>query len=357
MDGFVRRGKASVIIDGQFGSTGKGLIAAYVGQTEKIDIATTNASANAGHTAVINGRKLVAYHLPMSGIFDRSAVLYLNAGAIIDPAVLERELQQFEDWDARNRLIIHPRAAVIELIDVETESDPESSATKIASTQHGVGAALCRKIQRGAVLAGAHPVLSKYVIKGLDLNHELASGARVVLEVPQGFGLGINSGFAYPHCTSREVSVQQGLSDAAIHPEFLGQVLMTLRTFPIRVGDLGMWSSGPWYPDQTEVTWERLGVTPEITTVTKRIRRVATFSAQQYAAACQAIRPTHIFLNFVNYLRNFEQFRMLWRVMSAVELDLGLLPPRRYFGVGPETKDIFGVEDMQALRFSLGWSE
>ena len=48
---YIKNGKASVLVDGQFGSTGKGLLAAYLAlqPQNEVDIATTNASANAGH--------------------------------------------------------------------------------------------------------------------------------------------------------------------------------------------------------------------------------------------------------------------------------------------------------------------
>ena len=47
------KGKASVLVDGQFGSTGKGLAAAYLAEHIKqpLDVATTNAGAQAGQGA------------------------------------------------------------------------------------------------------------------------------------------------------------------------------------------------------------------------------------------------------------------------------------------------------------------
>ena len=37
--------------------------------------------------------------------------------------------------------------------------------------------------------------------------------------------------------------------------------------------------------------------------VTKRVRRVFTFSKDQYIRSLKLIKPTHIFLNFINYIR------------------------------------------------------
>jgi hypothetical protein len=59
--------------------------------------------------------------------------------------------------------------------------------------------------------------------------------------------------------------------------------------------------SGPCYPDQKELTWEEMGVTPEKTTVTKLTRRIFGFSREQTRQAIQVVMPDEIFLNFANY--------------------------------------------------------
>lgn len=341
---FVLPGKASVVIGGQFGSEGKGLIQGYIGSREKCDYAVTAASANAGHTCWVSGKKIVTYHLPMTGVLSPGATMVLSAGAIIDPAVLEKEIVEIETsfpaLDVRSRIFIHPRAAVIEPQDVDSEG-AGSGAARIASTQHGVGAALVRKIQRTAMLAEDCAPLYPY-IGAVDLEDRLRWRARVVVEVPQGMGLGINSGYAYPHCTSREVSVAQGLADAQIHPSRIGNVMAVFRTFPIRVGHLYgpdgkiTGNSGPFYEDGPETTWEAIGVHPEITTVTKRVRRVACFSLQQYRDALLWAQPTHVFLNFANYVSAGQLEDLIARMTTA-----GQAPT--HLGYGPTINDVHVV--------------
>ncbi len=339
MKHFIRGGLASVIIDGQFGSTGKGLIAGVLATGEDNDchIATTNASANAGHTTILGGRKFVTFHLPTFAVIQPTCKAYLNAGAIINPALLEEEIDKV-GFD-RQRLVIHPRAAVITPEMVASEYANDSAATKLASTRKGVGTALSEKIMRRAKLAGDTPELAPYIGK-IDLNKCLAFGDRVVVEIPQGFSLGINSGLAYPHCTSRDVTVAQGLADAGIHPMFLGHTMMSLRTYPIRVGNViengqQIGWSGPCYPDQQEVTFGQLGVEPELTTVTKRVRRIFTFSVEQYREACSMNQPDVVFLNFCNYLKNAEELSDL--------VDRMVEKTRRrptHFGFGPSVEDV-----------------
>lgn len=343
MRNFVRPGLASVIIDGQFGSTGKGLIAGRLALDDgnQCSIATTNASANAGHTTIVAGRKFITYHLPTFAVMQPGCRAYLNAGAIINPALLAQEMQDV-GFDPQN-LVIHPRAAVITEAMVASEYSADSAATKLASTRKGVGTALSEKIMRRAVLAGDTPELAPWIGE-IDLNRCLEWGDRVVVEIPQGFSLGINSGLAYPHCTSRDVTVSQGLADAGIHPMHLGHTMMSLRTYPIRVGNVvenghQLGWSGPCYPDQEETTFEALGVEPERTTVTKRIRRIFTFSDQQYAKAHRMNQPDAVFLNFCNYLASSEDLSKLIDRMSHHG------SPPTHFGFGPSVEEVTESEE------------
>jgi adenylosuccinate synthase len=121
------------------------------------------------------------------------------------------------------------------------------------------------------------------------------------MEVSQGFSLGINSQF-YPKVTSRECTVMQGLADARIPPRHLAVTYMAIRTMPIRVGNVDGHSSGNWYSDQQELTWDQVGATPELTTVTKRVRRIASFSMEQFIEACYANDPDYVFVSHMDYL-------------------------------------------------------
>ena len=332
------KGRVLTICDGQFGSTGKGLIAAAIGESSTVDIATTNASANAGHTAMWkDGCKIVCSHLPMSGVVNTDAKIYLNAGSIIDIHML---LKEIEINDVQDRLTIHPNATIIGLKHIITERADSSSATKISSTQKGVGAALSDKIMRSAKLARDCPELGEW-IHHLNLNVDLKNGASVVLEVPQGFSLGYHSQF-YPYCTSRQCTPAQGFADAQISPRFMGNTIMTLRTYPIRVGSIPGGFSGHWYSDQDELTWEGVGQPEERTTVTDRVRRVATFSWIQYQEALREIGPDMIFANFMNYLpERDDKKEFVAKLYTEYKKVIGMgVTPYMVFGHGPNVEDV-----------------
>lgn len=325
----LKEGKLNILIDGQFGSTGKGLVASYIGWYNHVDIAITNASMNAGHTFYVNDTKYVTKHLPITGILNDKSTIYLCPGAIINPEFLIKELNDFDINP--DRVFIHPRCAVIKDIDIDYES--EGSVKKIASTRSGVGSALIRKIDRSSKLAMGHPLLQN-MIKDIDLAYYLDQGVIAGMEVPQGFSLSINSGYSYPHCTSREITVSSALSDAQLHPSYLGNVFVVIRTFPIRVGHIVeggkiVGNSGPFFPDSKETSWTKLGVDPEYTTNTKRVRRVATFSMIEYKKMLKMFRPDYIFLNFANYL-NLRKLQIL----------LKKLPEVTHVAFGPKIEDI-----------------
>lgn len=345
----VRPGRASVIFDGQFGSTGKGLAGAWVGEHNQVDWCTTNASANAGHTSIIDGKPVVLFHIPSSYLTARQngqCRIYINAGAIVDLDVLCQEVEELGIRHAE--ICVNPNAAIILPSDTEAERDAKSSQTKIASTQKGVGAALARKIRRDGPNLGQYIESSyrkvPFQVSTVSLNQEMLGGAAVLIEVPQGFSLSLNSSGFYPFTTSRDCTLQQGMSDAGVHPRFFHKSMAVIRTFPIRVGNITsetgrqLGFSGHVYPDQRETTWGALGLPEERTTVTKRVRRVFTFSAKQYIDMLRHSQPDFVFVNFMNYMQGLKA-NALANQLKQLEKANGI-DTIHYYGYGPASSDI-----------------
>lgn len=350
-------GKLNMSFDGQFGSTGKGLLNSVLGKFNAPEICITNAAPNAGHTYDLNDGKgkQTVFHLPVAGVMNKDSVIYLCAGSIIDPEILAKELVDFEVDPAR--VFIHPRACVLLPEHGQREKDKNSGATSLSSTQKGVGAALADKVSR----AKGPRTMQQYVgdgvrwdnrlghISNLDLVKSLREGECALMEVPQGFGLSINHGLAYPYCTSRDITVASALNDVGLHPSFLGRTYMSLRTFPIRVGNIKdekgieIGYSGPFYEDSRELTWEELNQQPELTTVTKRVRRVATFSSKQYRDALIMNRPDVVFMNFWNYFEEQDEKgkNELFHKMALAEKEAKCRPVRTY-GNGHTVDDVVG---------------
>lgn len=353
---FWQNGSASVIVGGQFGSEAKGCASAWVAAElakhgQAFDIVTCNAGAQAGHTSIHNGVKKVLFHLPTAAVVARDQLkpdlfsnaagcAYLNAGSIIDIEMFKKELELY-DGD----VFIHPNAAVITEDDKEHEGRAASSQTSIASTRKGVGRALARKIERSALTAEDYQFLQP-MVRRIDLNRAMTEeDLSVLVEVPQGVSLSLNHSGFYPYTTSRDCTVGSGLSDAGIHPHFLNQTMVVLRTFPIRVGNIveagtTLGTSGGVYSDQKEISWEELGVEAEITTVTKRVRRVFTFSYKQIVNTISLCRPDVVFLSFCNYVKTKDKMdEIVSMIKEAVEA-AATWEPQIVYQWGPTTDDV-----------------
>ena len=299
------------IVDGSFGSTGKGALSAWlaaeiVKQNLWVEGCIYSGGPNSGHTFYHEGEKHVLKQLPttavaLSLIRNQPTIAYLSAGAIIDPAILFAEARRYPQV----KVYVDPNAAVV----TQADKDEEQGGTiaEVAGTRSGAGAALARKIRRDPTAIWGSNNFNDCPDNVRTTRHFIhPEKSFYFMEVAQGFSLGINSHF-YPKVTSRECTVMQGLADARVAPRHLAKTYMSIRTHPIRVGNVDGFSSGDWYQDQEEITWEDLGVEAELTTVTQRIRRVATFSMVQFEDAVRANDPDWVFINFLNYTSKGEQ--------------------------------------------------
>jgi adenylosuccinate synthase len=338
------------IVDGQFGSTGKGALAYWLATQAAaaniyIDGSIYSGGPNSGHTFYHDGEKHVNKQLPsfavaLSLITNRIQTAYLSAGAIINPEILFAEADKYP----KVKTFVHPNAAIVYPSDIEAESTGTIAET--ASTRSGTGAAQIRKISRDPTAIWGNLRHADTPGNVTTLEHRIKPESKpYTMEVAQGFSLGINQRF-YPKSTSRECTVSQGLADAGLPPSALKRTYMSIRTFPIRVGNFEGHSSGGWYDDQKEITWEQLGVEPELTTVTQRVRRVATFSWEQFDEALRANHPDFVFANFLNYLSPDGQKEFLDDLKT--ERPFGVPPYRIIEGRGPRAEDITADVDIFA---------
>ena len=79
-------------IDGQWGSTGKGLLNGYLAYIRKPDTVACNFGPNAGHTVVFDGITVVTCQLPTAAVFPSAHTILIGPGAVIDFAKLKSEI-------------------------------------------------------------------------------------------------------------------------------------------------------------------------------------------------------------------------------------------------------------------------
>jgi len=309
------RGAFNVVLDAQWGSGGKGKLAAFLAHEYNIKNASAANTPNAGHTVVSNGRRIVYKVLP-SASFESGVVCWLAPGSVFSYARLRQEMVE-----NTQRVRIHERACVVQDRHVELES---LRLRKIASTMQGSTAAVIDKMMRDS----ATNVLAKNTCPELCL-----TGARFrtkvqdkldngywLHEICQGYALSLDHGNDWPHCTSRNCTTQAALDTMGVPPKLLGDVYLNVRPFPIRVGSIdrkvyGNGHSGDWYSDQCELQWKDVSdkagmpyeeaiqlMERERTTVTRRIRRVATMSWVNLRDAARTVGATKLVLNFAQYI-------------------------------------------------------
>lgn len=342
-----------MVMDLQYGSTGKGLLAGWLAQNGQYDTIMTAWAPNAGHTYINYQGKKFIHTMLANGIVGKTVRrVMMGPGSVLDLDKLYEEIMASHDLILEHRIsiFIHPHAAVVT---DEHREEEARTMTAIGSTKKGVGAAIIDRIRRNPMKASVASDFNQHPIFDLEFVALVASpmewsaiyslADRILIEGAQGFGLSMYHGF-YPYVTSRDVTPWQILADCGIPFADIYRVNVhgTCRTYPIRVAnrfdDEGkqVGYSGPGYSDQVEIQWADLGLQAELTTVTKLPRRIFSFSHQQMQFAMDMCAPNVVFLNFVNYLKTFEQFEAIYRTIDAS----GALI---LYGIGPTAMDVVAI--------------
>ena len=299
----------SIVVGGQFGSEGKGKVSLELVRmaTERRIVVVRVGGPNSGHTAYDRaGRKFALRQLP-AGAVDRNVDVVFPAGSYIDVNVLLREIDELDY--PRDRIFVSPYANIItpEQKAWEVEAGLVSG---IGSTGSGVGAAIMAQVAREASNFPLHRHDAAHC-GALDpflhyttalMRNWLDTGARIVIEGTQGFGLSLHDGGYWPKATSRATTAAAALAETGLSPMDVDNVVLVIRSYPIRVAG----NSGP-LPGET--SWEAISESidsqadlREFTTVTKKLRRVGQFEASVVKAAIACNNPTMIVLNHLDYV-------------------------------------------------------
>ena len=340
MDKFI-----DVLVDLQFGSTGKGALAGYIGVENRYEMVISANMPNAGHTAYCprTDQKFVHKVLP-SAIFGESLLtIGVGPGSVFSIDRLEEEWAAVCKYRDDLTLVIHEAAGILRPEHRELE---QRSLSRISSTMQGSAEALIAKIRRepnAIAKNNSHAIIERLnrngnavVVGQWEWIYSVLAKSSVLCEGSQGYSLGISSGF-YPYCTSRECTPARVVADCGVPLGAVREVYGSCRVHPIRVGNTPDGYSGDWYFDQKEIHFSDLGVPDETTTVTGRVRRIATFSEEQIREAMMMALPSHVFLNFANY--DEEEARRVHRAIDAIAADLkcgGVA----LIGYGPRPNDI-----------------
>ncbi|MEN6428391.1 MAG: adenylosuccinate synthetase [Phycisphaerales bacterium] len=307
-----------ILVGGQYGSEGKGNIAAYLAR--EYDVLVRVGGPNAGHKVYSEPEPLNFHHLPSGSVSAPESQLLIGPGATIYVPALLDEIAQF-NIDL-SRLKIDGKAMIISKKDRASEKDLVAG---IGSTGQGVGAAQARRI-RGrkpgmVTLARDIKNLHPFICDSCEfLERAFERGDKVFLEGTQGTGLSLYHG-DYPYVTSRDTTVSGCLAEAGISAARVRRIVMVCRTYPIRVKNPDGGTSGPMtHPLSWAEIARRSGYKTQMLTrtergsTTNRRRRVGEFEWTSLRKAVSLNAPTDIALTFVDYIcrrnedaRRFEQ--------------------------------------------------
>jgi adenylosuccinate synthase len=302
------RQKVRIVCGAQFGSEGKGNIAAWLASQDSDMVCVRVGGPNAGHTVISpKGIRYKFQHLPTGAIYGNTCVI--AAGSEVDITILINEIRMLQQDGVEPRVLVDGMATVLtgEHSATEMAALPhgEGGITKrIGSTGKGVGAARSDRIWRRARVM--NDPISSFVppwetVDTLRFLHDqLSLGIDVLIEGTQGYGLGLHTRF-YPYTTSGDCRAIDFLSQVGLCPwAFPGlevEPWLAARTFPIRVAG----NSGPL---ENEITWDEVGQSPELTTVTNKIRRVGRWDGSLVKEAIYANGgyECKLALMFIDYL-------------------------------------------------------
>lgn len=304
-------GKIRVVVGGLYGSESKGRTAGFL-LNEKVSpepqLTIRVGGPQAGHIVTGPGPDGPEHHwklrsVPVGSVCRSDAILAIASGSEIDPERLKLELDELDEYgyNATKRVAIDPMATWMGPEHKLREVQSDITA-RLGSTSTGVGEARVDRIMRRASLArdSGHPQITYTPVRDLASAY-LKKDRTVLIEAAQGCHLDLYRG-PYPFGTSGRTTAIDALASAEVipwqHPNSQLQVWLAVRVNPIRVGG----NSGPL---KNETSWDALGVEPEITTVTKRVRRVGQWDPELVAQSvdwCGGAPTVRLSMSHLDYL-------------------------------------------------------
>jgi adenylosuccinate synthase len=265
-------------VGAQWGDEGKGKVVDLFAQYADV-VVRFGGGANAGHTLVVGGEKIVL-HLVPSGALHPRARCVIAQGTVVDPEVLAHEVDVLRERGLLEtpRVFISDRAHLVLPQHKAIDGLREQGEGAIGTTKRGIGPAYEDKVARrglrvgdllrperfreklranleawrpvAAALSGELPAESEIAEKYLALGKALAphvtdtstlvwdairGGQNVLLEGAQGTMLDVDHG-TYPFVTSSTVIAGGACGGAGIGPSAIERVVGITKAYTTRVG-------------------------------------------------------------------------------------------------------------------------
>ena len=333
----------TIIVGGFFGDEGKGKVVAHIAhKDEPVIISRGGVGPNAGHTVVV-GDQTYGVRMVPSGFVYKKAKLCIGSGVLVDPRVLEHEVEML---GVRGRVFVDKRCGIITEDHIARDKSSTHLSKKIGSTGSGCGPANSDRVMRISPQAKDVPELAEYLLDvPLAINDALKKNKTVLLEGTQGFGISLYYG-TYPFVTSKDTSASQIAADNGVGPTKIDDVIVVFKAYPTRVGE------GPFSTEMTTAKSDAMGI-HEFGTVTHRQRRVGGWDGDmaRYSAminGCTQAAITGID-NIDKDCFGITDYNKLSKkalaFLKQAEEDIG--SPITLISTGPEMSQIIDIRDEQ----------
>ena len=326
---------STVVVGGFFGDEGKGKIISYLAiKDDPKIIVRGGAGPNAGHT-IKDGDRVYKVRMLPSGFLNKNAKVMIGAGVVINPDVLNKEIQ---DFDVTGRAFIDKHCGIIEETHLVRDSKGELKE-KIGSTGSGTGPANADRAMRVLKLAKDFDSLSSLIVDvPLEINSALDANENILVEGTQGTFLSLWHG-TYPFVTSKDVTASGICADVGLGPTKVDEVIVVFKSYVTRVG------TGPLNKELSLEDAEKKGWS-EFGTVTGRQRRAADFDFDLARRAIMLNGATQISITKLDVLftdctgkTSFDELSDDAKAFVA-NIEKELNTPVTIIGTGPAVNDV-----------------
>ncbi len=339
-----------VVVGTQWGDEGKGKIVDVLGN--KMDyVVRFQGGNNAGHTVIVNGEKSILHLLP-SGILSENATCIIGAGVVVDPFVLQKEIEVLESRGlSTNHLKVSERAHLIMPYHIKLDILQEAAMedNKIGTTKRGIGPCYADKFTRIGLrvvdlkdyegfkeklkrtlkikndqivkLYNEEPYDYDQLIKEFEIvreqllprmidavsvvNEAIENNKNVMFEGAQASMLDINYG-TYPYVTSSSPTAAGLLEGSGVAPQCLETVIGVVKAYSTRVGE------GPFISElHDEVGEEIRKIGNEFGSTTGRPRRCGWLDLCVVKHSARLNGLTDLVVTKIDVLTGFENLEVL----------------------------------------------
>ena len=342
--------KNTVVVGAQWGDEGKAKITDLLAGEADI-IIRYQGGCNAGHTVVVDG-ETYKFHLIPSGILYNGKTCVIGAGTVINPVVLEEELEDLKKRgvDTKNLKICHLAHITMPYhIDLDGADELLLGNNKIGTTKRGIGPTytdkmarlgfriedlydeelLLSKIDRALPIKNAQlekiyglkpytkeqildfchyyrEYLSPYVDMNLlpFLEKSRLDGKKILFEGAQGVMLDIDFG-TYPYVTSSNPIGGGATTGTGLGINSVDEVIGVFKAYITRVGE------GPFMTELLDDEGEKIqSVGKEFGVTTGRKRRCGWFDLPIAKYSAQVSGLTGIALTKLDVFDDFETIKL-----------------------------------------------